>query len=211
MSARAFVCAAICLLGAQATRAEPWDLAGARPEVRGDGLWVDGRPIYLVGVWVGGTVSTAPSLHKPDLDGDNIAYSELLSAATAPLLGINSAHPPMSALRCSSPWHCATAPSAASLRTVIKAALSSSYVCGSLASRRAVASTQVCGREVGRRPTSAQGVYKHLRLLIEDGLVEKQARSEYVIRLDWVRSLRRLCDDIEHNRQALRMGEAGST
>ena len=58
---------------------------------------------------------------------------------------------------------------------------------------------------------SAQGVYKHLRLLIEDGLVEKQAHSEYAIRLDWVRSLRRLCDDIEHNRQALRMGEAGST
>ena len=102
MSARPFVCAAICLLGAQATRAEPWDLAGARPRlggVTGDGLWVNGRPIYLVGVWVGGTVSTAPSLYKPDLDGDNIAYSELLSAETAPLLGINSAHPQMSALR----------------------------------------------------------------------------------------------------------------
>jgi len=69
--------------------------------------------------------------------------------------------------------------------------------------RRAVPRTGGC--------ISGQGLYKHLRVLIEDGLVEKQAHSEYAIRLDWVRSLRRLCDDIERNRQALRMGEAGST
>ena len=75
------------------------DLRGTRIEVRGSVLLADGRPVYLAGVWVGGTVSTDPRLHKPELDGDHPAYAALLSAATAPGLGITSVHPPMSALR----------------------------------------------------------------------------------------------------------------
>ncbi len=91
--------AGLCLLAAQPVVQAAWDLRGARPEIRHGALWVGGRPIYLVGVWVGGAVTTSPRLYKPDIDGDNIAYSRLLSAATAPLLGLNSAHPPMSPLR----------------------------------------------------------------------------------------------------------------
>ena len=90
--------AALCVSAISAL-AEGWDLTGARPTIRGAGLWASDRPIYLTGVWVGGTVTTCPSLYKPDIDGENIAYSKVLSAETAPLLGINSAHPPMSPLR----------------------------------------------------------------------------------------------------------------
>lgn len=96
---RAVMLAALLTLAACAAYGQGRDLIGARPEIRGCTLWADGRPIYLSGVWIGGTVSTDPRLHKPDLDGDHTAYARLLSEQTAPLLGINSAHPPMSALR----------------------------------------------------------------------------------------------------------------
>lgn len=72
------------------------DLRGARPTAVGDGLRWQGKPVYLVGVWVGCSVSTDPRLYKPELDGDHPAYASVLSALTADGLGINSAHPPMS-------------------------------------------------------------------------------------------------------------------
>ena len=75
------------------------DLRGARPTVADGGLRWQGEPVYLVGVWVGTSVSTDPRLYKPDLDGDHPAYASLLSAVTASGLGINSAHPPMSPYR----------------------------------------------------------------------------------------------------------------
>jgi len=75
------------------------DLTGKRLVVRDATLRVDGRPVYLAGVWVGNSVSMDLRLHKPDIDGDHTGYSKLLSEATAPALGINSAHPPMSPMR----------------------------------------------------------------------------------------------------------------
>lgn len=73
--------------------------AGERPEVGAAELQVEGKAVYLVGVWIGDTVSTSPSLHKPELDGDHPAYAKPLSAERAPGLGVTSAHPPLSPLR----------------------------------------------------------------------------------------------------------------
>ena len=57
----------------------------------------------------------------------------------------------------------------------------------------------------GKGRISAQGLYKHLNPLMEDGLVERHGRGEYALSLQWVRSLKKLCEDIEHNRRVLRM------
>jgi len=76
-----------------------WGAGVAGPRIEGSSLCLEGRPVYLAGVWIGASVSVTPRLYKPDMDGSNPAYSSPLSAATAPLLGIDSAHPPMSPLR----------------------------------------------------------------------------------------------------------------
>ena len=90
---------ALVLVWTSVSSAAGQDLLGKRPEVRGTGLWAGERPVYLAGVWVGNSVSMDPRLHKPAIDGDQVAYSQLLSEATAPRLGIDSAHPPMSPMR----------------------------------------------------------------------------------------------------------------
>jgi len=56
-------------------------------------------------------------------------------------------------------------------------------------------------RNLGR-PMSSQGLWKHLRILMEDGQVERVAQGAYRIRLRWIKDLRTLCGIMERSHQA---------
>jgi len=61
-------------------------------------------------------------------------------------------------------------------------------------------------RNLGR-PMSSQGLWKHLRSLMEDGQVERVAQGAYRIRPAWIRELRTFCDLLERNHQAHKIYE----
>ena len=90
-------------MAVEAPEAPVAQLRGQRPVIRGVSLFVDGRPVYLIGVWIAPGVSVDPRLYKPAVDGDLIYYRSVLNAETAVQIGLNSAHPQMPIRRVAEP------------------------------------------------------------------------------------------------------------
>lgn len=56
-------------------------------------------------------------------------------------------------------------------------------------------------------PMSGQGFWKHLRILLQDGLIERCKFGEYRLSLKWIMSLRAFCEVAERSRHLDETGQ----